>query len=57
MKQSLSINFKFTNLEFTSFDMAEYEEILGEDDPLVITGQVNLDESPRKFFPTKIETG
>jgi DNA polymerase III subunit alpha len=34
---------------------AEYEEILGEDDPLVITGQVNLDESPRKFFPTKIE--
>jgi len=34
---------------------AEYEGILGEDDPVVMTGQVNLDESPRKFFPTKIE--
>lgn len=34
---------------------AEYEEILGTDEPLVMTGQVNLDEDPRKFFPTKIQ--
>ena len=32
----------------------EFEEVLNSDDPLVMTGQVNLDESPRKFFPTKI---
>ena len=33
---------------------AEYETILGEDDPVTMTGQVNLDESLENF-PTKIE--
>ena len=32
----------------------EYEGILGEDDPVVMTGQVNLDENPRSFS-SKIE--
>ena len=32
----------------------EFEELLKNDDPLVMSGQVNLDESPRKFFPSKI---
>ena len=32
----------------------EFEELLKNDDPLVMVGQVNLDESPRKFFPSKI---
>lgn len=34
---------------------AEYEEILGGDEPLIMEGQVNLAEEPRKFFPTKIQ--
>jgi DNA polymerase III subunit alpha len=32
----------------------EYEEILSSEEPLIMTGQVNLSESPRKFFPAKI---
>ncbi len=32
----------------------EYEELLGTDDPIIMTGQVNLSETPRKFFPSKI---
>ena len=34
---------------------AENEQILSETDPVVMTGQVNLAEHPRKFFPQKIE--
>lgn len=34
---------------------AEYETLLEDDEPLILTGQVNLAESPRKFFPTKIQ--
>lgn len=34
---------------------AEYEEILAGDEPLIMEGQVNLAEEPRKFFPTKIQ--
>jgi DNA polymerase-3 subunit alpha len=34
---------------------AEYEELLNSDEPLVLTGQVNLSEEPRKFFPNKIQ--
>ncbi len=34
---------------------AEYQEILASDDPLIMTGQVNLAEEPRKFFPSKIK--
>ncbi len=34
---------------------AEFEEILGGDEPLIMEGQVNLAEEPRKFFPTKIQ--
>jgi DNA polymerase-3 subunit alpha len=34
---------------------AEYEELLGTDEPLVMSGQVNLSEDPRKFFPSKIQ--
>lgn len=34
---------------------AEFEEILGTDEPLIMEGQVNLAEEPRKFFPTKIQ--
>lgn len=33
---------------------AEYEELLGTDEALILHGQVNLSEEPRKFFPTKI---
>ena len=33
---------------------AEYEGILGEDDPVVMTGQVNLDES-HGFFQLKLK--
>lgn len=34
---------------------SEFEGILKSDEPLVMIGQVNLDEDPRKFFPTKIQ--
>lgn len=34
---------------------AENEQILKSDEPLIMIGQVNLDEEPRKFFPTKIQ--
>jgi DNA polymerase-3 subunit alpha len=34
---------------------AEFEELLKSDDPVVMTGQVNLAEEPRKFFPQKIQ--
>src|SRR5690606_14971902 len=34
---------------------AEYEEVLAGDEPLIMEGQVNLAEEPRKFFPTKIQ--
>lgn len=30
-------------------------ELLGTDEPLILTGQVNLSEEPRKFFPTKLQ--
>lgn len=33
----------------------EYEEILGTDEPVIMMGQVNLSEDPRKFFPSKIQ--
>jgi DNA polymerase-3 subunit alpha len=33
----------------------EHEEILGTDEPVIINGQVNMDEDPRKLFPTKIK--
>ncbi len=33
----------------------EYEHLLSSDDPMIISGTVNLDEEPRKFFPTKIQ--
>ncbi|MFG1483397.1 DNA polymerase III subunit alpha [Halobacteriovorax sp. HFRX-2_2] len=33
----------------------QYEEILLSDDPIIMTGQVNLAEEPRKFFPSKIQ--
>ncbi|MDD0853672.1 DNA polymerase III subunit alpha [Halobacteriovorax sp. GB3] len=33
----------------------EFEELLATDEPLLITGQVNLSEDPRKIFPTKIQ--
>ena len=32
----------------------QFEEVLKSDDPLVMVGQVNFDESPRKFFPEQI---
>ena len=32
----------------------EYEKFLSSREPLVLKGQVNLSESPRKFFPSKI---
>jgi DNA polymerase-3 subunit alpha len=32
----------------------EYEDLLETDEPLILTGQVNLSEEPRKFFPGKI---
>jgi DNA polymerase-3 subunit alpha len=34
---------------------AEYSDFLKETRPLVIKGQVNLAETPRKFFPEKID--
>lgn len=34
---------------------AEFENILAEDGPLVFMGQINLSESPRKFFPSRIQ--
>ena len=33
---------------------AKYEEILKSDEPIIMKGEINLDESPRKFFPTTI---
>jgi DNA polymerase-3 subunit alpha len=33
---------------------AEYEALLDSDEPLVISGHVNLEEEPRKVFPNKI---
>ena len=33
---------------------AEFEPLLFEDEPLVMYGNVNLSENPRKFFPSKI---
>ena len=33
----------------------ENQEILASTEPLILTGQVNLSEEPRKFFPTKIQ--
>lgn len=33
----------------------ENEEILSTTEPVILTGQVNLSEEPRKFFPTKIQ--
>ncbi len=33
---------------------AEFEELLASDEALIIQGEVNLSEEPRKFFPTKI---
>jgi DNA polymerase-3 subunit alpha len=34
---------------------AEYWELLENDEPLVMTGTVNLSETPKKFFPNKIQ--
>jgi DNA polymerase-3 subunit alpha len=34
---------------------AEYETLLEGDDPLIMSGNVNLSEDPRKFFPSKIQ--
>lgn len=33
----------------------EYSEYLDTDEPIIMSGAVNFDEDPRKFFPTKIE--
>ncbi|PIP93204.1 MAG: DNA polymerase III subunit alpha [Bdellovibrio sp. CG12_big_fil_rev_8_21_14_0_65_39_13] len=33
----------------------EYAEILKTDEPVIMTGKVNLSEEPRKFFPEKIQ--
>jgi len=33
---------------------AEYEHFLNCEDPVIIKGEVNLSEDPRKFFPSKI---
>lgn len=33
----------------------EFEELLNEDGPLLVSGRVNLEEDPRKFFPSKIQ--
>ncbi len=33
----------------------EYEEILDTDEPLIMSGNVNLLEEPRKFFPSKVQ--
>ncbi len=34
---------------------AEFEELISSDEPLIISGHVNLSEDPRKFFPTKFQ--
>lgn len=34
---------------------AEYESLLQSEEPIMMMGQVNLSEEPRKFFPTKIQ--
>ncbi len=34
---------------------AEFSELLSTDEPIILTGQVNLSEEPRKFFPSKIQ--
>lgn len=34
---------------------AEYEALLQSEEPIMMMGQVNLSEEPRKFFPTKIQ--
>ncbi|EQC52595.1 DNA polymerase III subunit alpha [Bacteriovorax sp. DB6_IX] len=34
---------------------AEFNELLSSDEPLIMTGQVNLAEEPRKFFPSKVQ--
>jgi DNA polymerase-3 subunit alpha len=34
---------------------AEYEDLLAGDEPLIMDGEVNLAEEPRKFFPAKIQ--
>ncbi|EQC46588.1 DNA polymerase III subunit alpha [Bacteriovorax sp. Seq25_V] len=34
---------------------AEFAEFLSTDEPIILTGQVNLSEEPRKFFPSKIQ--
>lgn len=34
---------------------AQYEEILESDDPIIMHGEVNLAEDPRKFFPSKVQ--
>ena len=34
---------------------SEYEDILKTEDPVLIEGYVNLEETPKKFFPQKIE--
>jgi DNA polymerase-3 subunit alpha len=33
----------------------EYQTYLTSDDPVILTGTVNMDEDVRKFFPTKIQ--
>lgn len=33
---------------------AEYEDLIATDEPLILIGQVNLSEEPRKFFPSKV---
>ena len=33
----------------------QYHELLATDEPLIMSGQVNLSEEPRKFFPNKIQ--
>jgi DNA polymerase-3 subunit alpha len=33
----------------------EYQTYLTSDDPVILTGTVNMDEEVRKFFPTKIQ--
>lgn len=34
---------------------SEFEEILGEDEPLLMDGYVNTNEDPKKFFPERIK--
>ncbi len=33
----------------------EYEALLSSDEPMIISGTVNMDEDPRKFFPSKVQ--